>query len=960
MSGNLASRLYGLLISIVLLITSGISHAQNADALSIVVDQNGTVSRVNYQCDIQQNCPQTLQKISNQKVKAADAVAIGRSAATNYAFVANDWKHGSIELFVQRDIGSLWENENFSSDGASAMVVTRNEGTLFVARPYSATIEAYARTGGPEEPFVGYNPTPSAELPPLQLGWLRCLKIVGLEEYPAGSGDLIAMCALPSLAVHIKNPLTAPEYSYVDGSAVWGLSSGAVTTVPVGNESQDYLLLATGFHELIAVDLENGQQQRRLLRGQGYVRSTATALCNFFAPSNDTDNDEDVDGPCGVMTQSGGSGRISLFEIDYDPQAGELVANIREQVSNGLRNPHGIDFVNTGVVSVADCLEGSSAGGCQMANNFVTLALEGVSAATQAAFETQGPFTDPRYNSNTGTCERVELPLAFTNIPVLATGSIGPEFCARDGKFFIDIISAPDVTPTSGYTTFETPGACWVPGFDTANATEPATDLDGVEYGLLYGDEFDLYRNDGTNDRPGQPPAIYINNHFAQDNLVGCGSRVRAGGRLTFVIEDINGAMQVDLGNKDSAIGDNILYQYGNREANERINIPLKAVQSGCQRDLSTAGFLSGACGEHVVALNGGLAGWDMQRLTGSSTRITAANIQAVAGSDTATLPILGAGISAHVTTSPGGFSFRQAGGSTVAGITGKTAGEIDIGETMAFTASTTPRPDDLVLQGSNAVDVAVPFRADEVTLALFYDGPEFSDVQEVAQITAILANDTLTATLVNTAEDNSSSDTYAWNVTSSNGNDVSDLQNLSFTVLSGDNSASEYAIVQLNQPFGDRAIMTLEITALAGEESDACPSCNNQSDFALLDLTFAAVDRVQALAFAYHSYLEALCPVSTRASYSPTNNSGTRPKLCGSATPSPAAFNLVTAPPIASRNIAGAQQADVEGALRFIAHNICELDYNTDIDPAGIGFSQPGQFCRVKPEWSPTPAASP
>tara|TARA_R110002049_G_scaffold138781_14_gene299251 strand:+ start:8936 stop:11833 length:2898 start_codon:yes stop_codon:yes gene_type:complete len=957
MSTLLSFRLHAVALTGTLLLLSGYSQAQNADALSLAVDLKGTVYRLNYQCDIVEDCDETVERIVPLRVKQANAIAIGRAEATNYAFVGSSGNRSRITLLVEEQGGANWSSQTFSGDGASAMVVTRNDDTLYVARPGSAVIERFIRSGAASDPYVGYA-LQSSDLPPLSVNGSSCQDIVTLEEYPSGSGNLLAVCANPGAAYRITDPASVtPGMSVVPGSVIAGLKSGAVTTVPAGSEQRNYLLGVAGAKEILAIDLDNGSVQRNLMNGSGNVSSIATALCNFFAPSNDVDSDLDVDGPCGVLTQSGSTGRVTLFEIDYDAGTDSLFTTVRETVDHTLRNPLGIDFVNNGTFLAADCL---SATGCQIANNRVTMKLAGIDPDTIGAFETQGPFQDPRYDANTGTCAAVDLPLDFTNIPVLENATVGPEFCARNGVFFVDIVSAPEITPTSGYTQYQTPGECWVPGFDPVGSAAPGTSLDDVEYGLLFGDQYDLFRTDGSNN-PVAQSSDYVDNLYVQDNLVGCGSRVRAGGRLTFVIEDFMGnELQSQLGSSDDPIADNVLYQYGDREANERINLPLNAVQSGCNEELQNTGHLSGACEDHLVALNAGLAGWDLQRQVGALQTISATDIPDGAAAVSAGL--FASDLTLNLSASGGDFSHRQAGGFTVVGISGATDGEINIGESLTATVASVVRPQDLILAGSGgaatAVSTNVPFVAQEMTLALLYDGPEFSDVQEVAQITAVLADDVLTATLTNTAEANGAGDTYTWSVSSLNDRDVSDLQDLSYTVLSGDDSndvTSNAAIIRLQQPFGNRAVQSIELTAVTGDPSAGCPTCSDQSDFAILDLTFAAVDRVAALAFAYRNYLQALCPVSTRAEYGSGSVDGTRPKLCANTVANTAAFNDVNAA-VASRNLAGHQQADIEGVLRFIAHSICELDYNTRIDPAGIGFdSNAGEsFCRVTPEWAP------
>jgi len=178
------------------------------------------------------------------------------------------------------------------------------------------------------------------------------------------------------------------------------------------------------------------------------------------------------------------------------------------------------------------------------------------------------------------------------------------------------------------------------------------------------------------------------------------------------------------------------------------------------------------------------------------------------------------------------------------------------------------------------------------------------------------------------------------------------------FQVLSGDDSSSDSAVVRVIDPFEGALIMSLDISAIAGDPSAGCPSCSNQSDVSFLDIELGAVDRVEALSFAYQHYLRALCSVSTRPDFGMGMGAGTRPNICTNdvlelIVSDPPAFNEIGMPAGVERNIAGYQQADIESVLRFISHNICELDFITDIDPGEIGFGA-GQFCQVPPEWAP------
>ncbi|MDW8353787.1 MAG: hypothetical protein RMK57_04575 [Bryobacterales bacterium] len=88
-------------------------------------------------------------------------------------------------------------------------------------------------------------------------------------------------------------------------------------------------------------------------------------------------------------------------------------------------------------------------------------------------------------------------------------------------------------------------------------------------------------------------------------------------------------------------------------------------------------------------------------------------------------------------TSSPGTFQKKTQAGWTGVGISGgATAGEIDIGEYLTG----------MILPGG------LPFRVSSLILALLFDGPEYGDVQETAQIAITrLSGPTLYFTLMNT-----------------------------------------------------------------------------------------------------------------------------------------------------------------------------------------------------------------
>jgi hypothetical protein len=166
----------------------------------------------------------------------------------------------------------------------------------------------------------------------------------------------------------------------------------------------------------------------------------------------------------------------------------------------------------------------------------------------------------------------------------------------------------------------------------------------------------------------------------------------------------------------------------------------------------------------------------------------------AIAGTSNATVN----GVTFNST--PGNFIVKNLNGSTGLGVTGgRTGDEIDIGETVTM---------------SFAAQVVSDF-----SLSFLYNGPEFGDWREIAQITAFngvtpLASYTLTVGIDGAVPG------AIWS-------GVGTVTNLSLPTSIGGGSW----LVSGN-PFGGAAITGLQFTALT---SGLCQSeCNNQSDYAL------------------------------------------------------------------------------------------------------------------------------
>jgi hypothetical protein len=129
----------------------------------------------------------------------------------------------------------------------------------------------------------------------------------------------------------------------------------------------------------------------------------------------------------------------------------------------------------------------------------------------------------------------------------------------------------------------------------------------------------------------------------------------------------------------------------------------------------------------------------------------------------------------------------------------GRTGGEIDTDETLT-----------LALSSSQVIK--------SLTFGVLFDGPEFGDWREIAQVTAG-TNSVGTLTVDNATTATWTSGFGTWQVTA-----------LSDAVQSGG------GVWQILNPFGSAAVDSLAFTALA---SNLCNSgsCNNQSDYTLVEV---------------------------------------------------------------------------------------------------------------------------
>jgi hypothetical protein len=144
----------------------------------------------------------------------------------------------------------------------------------------------------------------------------------------------------------------------------------------------------------------------------------------------------------------------------------------------------------------------------------------------------------------------------------------------------------------------------------------------------------------------------------------------------------------------------------------------------------------------------------------------------------------------------------------TGVGVSGVTAGEIDIGETITGTFD-------------------APTSLDYFQLMVLYEGPEFGDVQEIAQVTAFLTGGgSVTEELQTTFS--VSGDQGTW--TGASGT----LTNISPAF------ENEAAVWRVANPFGSALIDSVVFTAVSGPCGSG--NCNNESDYSIESLGYTPV----------------------------------------------------------------------------------------------------------------------
>jgi len=136
------------------------------------------------------------------------------------------------------------------------------------------------------------------------------------------------------------------------------------------------------------------------------------------------------------------------------------------------------------------------------------------------------------------------------------------------------------------------------------------------------------------------------------------------------------------------------------------------------------------------------------------------------------------------------------------AGVTPGTYGEVDIGEKI-----------DAVFNQAYGIG--------EITLGLLYNGAEWNDVNEVAQLSVTFADNTTGVYTLTTIGNTSATWTGMGSVT-----------NISPAIELGG------AAWQLSNPFGNQLVTGISFTALTGVCGGVGGNCLNQSDYSLVSIT--------------------------------------------------------------------------------------------------------------------------
>jgi hypothetical protein len=173
----------------------------------------------------------------------------------------------------------------------------------------------------------------------------------------------------------------------------------------------------------------------------------------------------------------------------------------------------------------------------------------------------------------------------------------------------------------------------------------------------------------------------------------------------------------------------------------------------------------------------------------------------------------------------PAGVSFSSVGGSIDtkpllgyigAGVSGRTAGEIDPGESITGTFAT-------------------PGRFGFIELMVLFDGPEFNDTEEIAQVTASLyGGGSLVATLKTIYDGDANGLTAVWS------NLFGTVTNISPATIDG------AGVWRVDNPFGTNLITGLTFESISNVPPlGGCHNsggCTNDSDYAIESLGYEPV----------------------------------------------------------------------------------------------------------------------
>jgi hypothetical protein len=226
---------------------------------------------------------------------------------------------------------------------------------------------------------------------------------------------------------------------------------------------------------------------------------------------------------------------------------------------------------------------------------------------------------------------------------------------------------------------------------------------------------------------------------------------------------------------------------------------PIAATVRSAPSVIRQVAIAAGLVGASLATLPAALAGTVSATDTnvGTSTNKKTSNAVAIHGSATVTF---------SAPESKQWLTTKTAHGITGLGIWSKNDNEreIEVGERLLATFS-----QGLVVSG--------------IRLGLLFDGPEFSDVQETARITATFAGGgSAVYTLSALANGNKS-----WNGLGS------------VSLVNGPaNTAANGGVWDLLNPFGNSLVTSLSFTAVTGVPGAGCHWCKNQSDFVVMSVT--------------------------------------------------------------------------------------------------------------------------